>query len=202
MLPRYAPMSTDGHDMSEMWLSGLTGQTEDQVIAQAKMHFPMSAMLRHPENEELMPEWGQVLRLGLTTAPDKPASQNTQTAGGFHPAMFGESEMPEFGESGFNFAAAAAAFSNAGNSASGNADSTGAGSGAAANGHGMTFGFGGFHPAMNHPAMNMFDPSEHTEDFCANQPIQNCNYPCMNLAGVCSTFGLAKAHMMKSQETS
>ena len=37
--------------------------------------------------------------------------------------------MPEFGESGFNFAAAAAAFSNAGNSASGNADSTGAGSG-------------------------------------------------------------------------
>merc|ERR1719314_29953 len=95
-----------------------------------------------------MPEWSKVVRLGLTTAPDKPASQNTQTAGGFggfHPAMFGESEMPEFGESGFNFAAAAAAFSNAGNSASGSADSTGAGSGAAANGgasHGMTFGFG------------------------------------------------------------
>eukprot|EP00493_Phyllostaurus_siculus_P002973 UN02986 len=40
-------------------------------------------------------------------------------------------------------------------------------------------GFGGFHPAMN-----MFDPSEHTEDFCANQPIQQCNYPCMNLGGV------------------
>jgi len=58
-------------------------------------------------------------------------------------------------------------------------------------------GFGGFHPAMN-----MFDPSEHTEDFCANQPIQQCNYPCMNLGGVCSTYGLAKAHMMKSQETS
>jgi len=228
MLPRYAPMSTDGYDTSEMWLAGLNGQTEDQVIAQAKMHFPMSARLGHPENEELMPEWSKVVRLGLTTAPDKPASQNTQTAGGFggfHPAMFGESEMPEFGESGFNFAAAAAAFSNAGNSASGSADSTGAGSaqkksGAAANGGGMTFGFGeGFEapeaperpeaPEMGeggfggfHPAMNMFDPSEHTEDFCAAQPIQQCNYPCMNLGGVCSTYGLAKAHMMKSQETS
>ena len=73
-----------------MWLAGLNGQTEDQVIAQAKMHFPMSARLGHPENEELMPEWSKVVRLGLTTAPDKPASQNTQTGGfGPHPAMFG-----------------------------------------------------------------------------------------------------------------
>jgi len=84
----------------------------------------------------------------------------------------------------------------------------------------MTFGFGeGFEapeqperpeaPEIGesgfgfHPAMNMFDPSEHTEDFCASQPIGQCNYPCMNLGGICSTYGvLAKAHMMKSQETS
>merc|ERR1719499_133482 len=180
----------------------------------------MSARLGHPENEELMPEWAKVVRLGLTTAPDKPASQNTQTAGGFHPAMFGESEM-EFGECAFNFPAAMAAFANAGNSGNGGAaDSTSSGSGAASSGAGMTFGFGeGFEapeaperpeaPEMGesgfgfHPAMNMFDPAEHTEDYCASQPIGQCNYPCMNLGGICSTYGvLAKAHMMKSQETS
>jgi len=167
--------------------------------------------LHHPENEELMPEWAKVVRLGLTTAPDKPASQNTQTAGGlpFHPAMFGESEMemPEMGENagvGHGFAFHPAMFGESENP------------GAASSGAGMTFGFGeGFEapeaperpeaPESGfgfHPAMNMFDPSEHTEDFCATQPIGQCNYPCMNLGGICSTYGLAKAHMMKSQETS
>jgi len=214
MLPRYAPMSTDGYDTSEMWLAGLNGQTEDQVIAQAKMHYPLSAQLHHPENEELMPEWAKVVRLGLTTAPDKPASQNTQTAGvGFHPAMFGESEMemPEIGENaGVGHGFAFHVFGESENPAQKR-------SGAASSGAGMTFGFGeGFEAPEAperpeapeggafgfHPAMNMFDPSEHTEDYCAAQPIGQCNYPCMNLGGICSTYGLAKAHMMKSQETS
>lgn len=77
-----------------MWLAGLNGQTEDQVIAQAKMHFPLSAQMHHPENEELMPEWAKVVRLGLTTAPDKPASTQQQQTGFMpHPAMFGKSSL-------------------------------------------------------------------------------------------------------------
>merc|ERR1719150_766085 len=80
MLPRYAPMNTDGVDTSDRWLGGFNGETEEQVIQMAKARYPMSAQLGHPENEELLPIWHQVVLAGLTRAPDHAGSNpNTRS---------------------------------------------------------------------------------------------------------------------------
>merc|ERR1719414_2955398 len=72
MLPRYAPIHTDGYDAGDMWLAGMHGETEDQVIATAKRKYPRSAALHAPENPELAPMWGQVVAAGLNRRPGQP----------------------------------------------------------------------------------------------------------------------------------
>jgi len=182
MLPRYAPVSTDGYDSSEMWLTGMNPMgppmTEQQVIDKAKFMYPMSAQLGHPENEELMPTWGQVVMNGLTRAPDFIDGHNTNTKSHATTPGFGETEMehpeiehpeaPEHEGMGFVFSSEGVTTNVL--PASGTSDST------ASSGFHFSTGFGG----------EAAEEGEH----CHYVPLDQCVFPCMKFntatGGICT----------------
>jgi len=81
MDPKFLPMMTDGVDAGDQWIYGLPGMTKEQVIARAKSMYPMSAQYGHPENEELMPTWGQIVANGLTVTGTQVVSGQTANSG-------------------------------------------------------------------------------------------------------------------------
>lgn len=165
MLPRYVPTSTDGVDSSDRWLLGLTGETEEQVIAKAKAMYPMSAQLGHPENEELMPQWQQVMTAGLTTAPDHTGHNDNTKAVPTHPAFHGESEYehPEY-EGGMMPM-------NTGDG----------GTGVSETGTGTV----GFNPYAT-VAYGEEGAGEHSEDLCPRFTADQCTYPCVAVGAFCT----------------
>lgn len=205
MLPRYAPIHTDGYDAGDMWMAGMHGETEDQVIAQAKMKYPRSARLGAPEDAELNPLWAQVVAAGLNRRPGQPAPQagGPNFAPGGDPAVGGPSgpfnnfqsgpngfqfnggfvggeqpeqpERPEMGEAPEGY--------NNFNSFSG---PTNAGSGAGSGSGSFPNFNAGLHPAVM---------EEHGEDICPTLSPQDCHYPCMSFGGFCTgEMALRKFH--------
>lgn len=215
MLPRYAPIHTDGYDAGDMWLAGMHGETEDQVIARAKQMYPRSAALHAPENPELAPMWGQVVAAGLNRRPGQPANGPMGPSNSFGPPSGGG---PINGGASDTF--------NSGGGASGNTFSAqdinnffnqfGGGMGGerpeapereAPEGYNSFNGFSGpsspMGPSMGpgpssgsgrppfHPAMM----EEHSEDICPTLTAENCHYPCMNFGGFCTgEMALRKFH--------
>jgi len=227
-LPRYQPMTTDGHDSSEMWLAGL-GQfgpmTEEQVVAKAKSMYPMSAQLGHPQNEELAPVWNQVMAAQLTRGLNEPANSGhgkmwgagfgagmgggAGVPGGFHPEYehpeyeHPEYEHPEFGENGFGFG-----YHGGASGATTGTDTTGTGStntnNMAANiAYMMSEGFG--------EGVGEGGAAENSEDMCPRFTEQQCKahqphcywmtLPGQNNQGFCMVGAsmLRKAHQAPSE---
>jgi len=202
------------------------------VIQMAKAQYPLSAQLGHPENEELMPLWGQVVLAGLTRAPDHAGSNpNTRS----HPTHhgFGESEFehpefehPEFGDAGHAFA----------HNFGFNTGFNGAFSGGASGGEqqeqpeqpeqeGNQFNFNtgsGSNQQTNQGGANANNQhqwtfplnfgegfgeggiGEHSEDLCPHIPIEHCTYPCMKIGSMCvdAEMMLQKAHEARPQSES
>lgn len=214
MLPRYAPMHTDSYDAGEMWLAGMHGEQESAVIQRAKMMYPISAALHHPENPELGPMWGQVVAAGLNRQPGQPANGAMGSSSGFGPPSSGGGPINGGASDTFNP-------SGGGASSGGTFSSTdinnfmnqfGGGMGSerpeapemeAPEGYNSFNGFSGpsspmgpgssgSHGAMPfHPAMM----EEHGEDICPTLTAENCHYPCMNFGGFCTgEMALRKFH--------
>jgi len=186
MLPRYAPVSTDGYDSSEMWLTGMSPMggppmTEQQVIDKAKFMYPMSAQLGHPENEELMPVWSQVVLNGLTRAPDVVDGHNANTKSHGSPGFGGESEAPEMEHPETEHHEMGFVFSSEGvttNVLPSGTDST------APSGFHFSTGFGG----------EAAEEGEH----CPFVPIDQCVYPCMKFGTGTSAICTGEARLQQA----
>jgi len=226
MLPRYQPLATDGFDQSEAWIHGYgpTGapMSEQAVIDKAKMMYPMSAQLRHPENEELMPQWNLIVANQLLTAPDRPAPANGGGSGsGFGPGTFNTGGGGEIeGFPGFNtgfppengFGGFPAQYAHGGEHPeiehpeiehpeiehpeiehpemegfpmTGAQGNTGVSGG---DGTGATGGFANLFPGgfQFGEGFGEGGASEHAEDFCITQTVENCRYPCVPMGSFCS----------------
>merc|ERR1719320_854300 len=137
--------------------------------------YPMSAQLGHPENEELMPLWGQVVMNGLTRAPDVVDGHNANTKSHATTPGFGEIEHPEIEhpeiehpEHGMGFVFSSEGVTTNVLPASGTSSS----SSTPTSGFNFGAGFGG----------EAAEEGEH----CPFVPIDQCVFPCMKFGNTCT----------------
>jgi hypothetical protein len=209
MLPRYAPIHTDGYDAGDMWLAGMHGETENQVIQKAKMMYPRSAALHAPENPELAPMWGQVVAAGLNRRPGQPPQNGPMgPPNGFGPPPSGGGPINGGASDTSSNTFSAQDINNFFNQFGGGmgGERPEAPEREAPEGYNSFNGFSGPSSPMGpmgpgpsssgarppfHPAMM----EEHGEDICPTLTAENCHYPCMNFGGFCTgEMALRKFH--------